>query len=140
MTHQQSALSELAEALIGTDATLASRISEIMATALQELIEAELSAKIGAEPGEADPVSARAAQRLSAQVAVYPGRRCRGRDSQAATGIVLPRAARGAPSSSAERNDRPDRCSPPERSSPSLPDKRSRTPSPHLAEPATADD
>ena len=40
MPQRQSALSELAEALTGTDASLSSSISEIMATALQELIEA----------------------------------------------------------------------------------------------------
>jgi putative transposase len=56
MTQQQSALSELADVLIGSDATLASSISEIMAAALQELIEAELTAKIGAEPGERSPL------------------------------------------------------------------------------------
>ena len=52
MTRTESALSELADALIGTDATLTTSIAEIMGTALQELIEAELSAKIGAAPGE----------------------------------------------------------------------------------------
>ena len=61
MTQDQSALSDLAEALIGTDATLATSISEIMAAALQGLIEAELTAKIGAEPGERTPF--RTAQR-----------------------------------------------------------------------------
>ena len=52
MTQQQSALSELAESLIGTDASLSTSIAEIVATALQELIEAELTTKIGAQPGE----------------------------------------------------------------------------------------
>ncbi len=52
MTQQESALSELAESLIGTDGTLTTSISEIFATAMQMMIEAELSAKIGAEPGE----------------------------------------------------------------------------------------
>ena len=52
MTHQQSALSELADALIGTDATLSRALAEILGAAMQELIEAELTAKIGAEPGE----------------------------------------------------------------------------------------
>jgi putative transposase len=61
MTHEQSALSELAEVLVGTDAALASSIGQIMAAALQDLIEAELSAKIGAEPGERSPL--RTAQR-----------------------------------------------------------------------------
>ena len=61
MTHEQSALSELADVLVGTDATLASSISQIMAAALQELIEAELTARIGAEPGERTPL--RTAQR-----------------------------------------------------------------------------
>lgn len=61
MTRSQSALSDLADALVGTDASLTSSIAEIMATALQELIEAELTAKIGAEPGER--TLARTAQR-----------------------------------------------------------------------------
>jgi len=52
MTRSQSALSELAEVLTETDATLSTSIAEIMTAALQELIEAELTAKIGAEPGE----------------------------------------------------------------------------------------
>ena len=55
MTHSQSALSELADALIGTDATLTTSIAEILGTALQELIEAEVSAKIGADHGERTP-------------------------------------------------------------------------------------
>lgn len=52
MTQKQSALSELADALIGTDATLSTSIAEILTVALQELIEAELTARIGAGPGE----------------------------------------------------------------------------------------
>lgn len=55
MTQYESALSALADRLSGSDATLSTSISEIMTVALQELIEAELSAKIGAEPGERTP-------------------------------------------------------------------------------------
>ncbi len=52
MTHYQSAMHELAERLQDTDATLTTSIADILGAAIQELIEAELSARIGAEPGE----------------------------------------------------------------------------------------
>lgn len=52
MTIHESALSELSSRLLGTDATLTSSIADILAAALQELIEAELTATIGAAPGE----------------------------------------------------------------------------------------
>jgi len=55
MTHHQSAIHELAERLQGTDASLTTSIADILSVALQELIEAELSARIGAEPGERSP-------------------------------------------------------------------------------------
>jgi len=45
-------LDDLASRLTGTDASLASSLSDILTAALQELIEAELTACIGAEPGE----------------------------------------------------------------------------------------
>jgi putative transposase len=45
-------LSDLAERLAGTDATSSTSLREILAAALQELIEAELTATIGAAPGE----------------------------------------------------------------------------------------
>jgi hypothetical protein len=50
MTHDESAIHQLAERLQGTDASLTTSIAEILGTALQELIAAELSATIGAEP------------------------------------------------------------------------------------------
>jgi putative transposase len=56
MAHLQSALSELADELTGTDPTLTTALGQIVATALQELIEAELTARIGAEPGERTPL------------------------------------------------------------------------------------
>ena len=52
MTNHEFALSDLAARLVGTDATLTTAIREILAAAVQELIEAELTAKIGAAPGE----------------------------------------------------------------------------------------
>lgn len=56
MARLQSALSDLADQLIGTDPSLTTALGEIVATALQELIEAELTARIGAEPGERTPL------------------------------------------------------------------------------------
>jgi putative transposase len=52
MTTYESALSELSTRLIGTGSNLTNSLSEILAAALQELIEAELTAAIGAAPGE----------------------------------------------------------------------------------------
>ena len=56
MAAHDSALSELSEMLIATDGTLSTSLAEILATAVQELIEAELTARIGAEPGERSPM------------------------------------------------------------------------------------
>ena len=61
MAHYESALSDLAELLSGTDATLASSLADILAAAMQELIEAELTGTIGADHGERTPT--RLAQR-----------------------------------------------------------------------------
>ena len=52
MTYHEFALSDLAARLAGTDATLTTAIRDILAAALQELIEAELTSTIGAAPGE----------------------------------------------------------------------------------------
>ena len=52
MTTYESALSELSSRLTGTDASLTTSLADILAAALQELIEAELTARIGAAPGE----------------------------------------------------------------------------------------
>lgn len=52
MTIHESALSELSSRLLGTDATLTTSIADILGAAIQELIEAELTARIGASPGE----------------------------------------------------------------------------------------
>ncbi len=54
MAVHESALSELAERFT-SDTTLTDAIADLVAAALQDLIEAELSAKIGAEPGERTP-------------------------------------------------------------------------------------
>jgi len=61
MTMYESALSDLATRLTGTDASLTTSLRDIVAAALQELIEAELTATIGAAPGERTP--ARVTQR-----------------------------------------------------------------------------
>ncbi len=55
MTNYEFALSDLAARLAGTDATLTTAIRDILAAALQELIEAELTSAIGAAPGERTP-------------------------------------------------------------------------------------
>ena len=55
MTMYESALSDLATRLTGTDASLTTSLRDIVAAALQELIEAELTATIGAAPGERHP-------------------------------------------------------------------------------------
>jgi transposase-like protein len=55
MAAHDSALSELSEMLVAADAKLATALCEIVTVAIQELIEAELTAKIGAEPGERTP-------------------------------------------------------------------------------------
>jgi transposase-like protein len=52
MTTHEFALSDLAARLVGTDASLSTSLRDILAAALQELIEAELTATIGAAPGE----------------------------------------------------------------------------------------
>lgn len=52
MTVHDSALSDLAARLAGSDASLTSSLRDILAAALQDLIEAELTSVIGAAPGE----------------------------------------------------------------------------------------
>jgi putative transposase len=55
MADVESALSELGAAVAATDSKLSSSLGEILAAAVQELIEAELTAVIGAEHGERSP-------------------------------------------------------------------------------------
>jgi putative transposase len=52
MAANEFALSDLAARLLGTDATLATSLRDILTAALQELIEAELTSTIRAEHGE----------------------------------------------------------------------------------------
>ena len=61
MTNYESALSELGERLAGTDPSLSTSIADILAAAIQELIEVELTERIGAGHGERTPT--RLAQR-----------------------------------------------------------------------------
>jgi len=68
------ALSELARRLTEVNGTLASSIGEILGAALQELIEVELTARIGAEPGERSPVRTVQRNGQPPQAAVDPGR------------------------------------------------------------------
>jgi transposase-like protein len=56
MATYDSALSDLSEMLLASDGSLSTSLAEIVATAVQELIEAELTARIGAEPGERSPI------------------------------------------------------------------------------------
>ena len=55
ITNHESSLSDLAALLAGTDALLTTSQRDILAAALQEWIEAELTATIGAAPGERTP-------------------------------------------------------------------------------------
>src|SRR5438445_11509792 len=55
MTSSESALSDLAARLAGTDPTLSTSLRDILTAALQELIEAKLTMVIGAAPGERSP-------------------------------------------------------------------------------------
>jgi transposase-like protein len=55
MTSHEFALSDLAARLAGTDASLSTALRDILSTALQELIEAELTGVIGVAPGEHSP-------------------------------------------------------------------------------------
>jgi len=52
MTTNDSALSALTNAVTAANSPLAANLAEILTDAIQELIEAELTARIGAEPGE----------------------------------------------------------------------------------------
>lgn len=52
MTTHDSALNALTAAVGSTDSSLATNLAEILADAIQELIEAEVTARIGAEPNE----------------------------------------------------------------------------------------
>ncbi len=61
MAQYESALTELSERLTGTDPTLATSLADILTAAIQELIEVELTGRIGADHGERNP--ARTAQR-----------------------------------------------------------------------------
>jgi transposase-like protein len=61
MADLESALSELGAGLTGVDRSLSASLAQILTDAIQDLIEAELTARIGAEPGERSPT--RTAQR-----------------------------------------------------------------------------
>ena len=55
MTNHEFALSDLAARLSGSDSSLSTALRDILATALQELIETELTSVIGAASGERTP-------------------------------------------------------------------------------------
>jgi putative transposase len=73
MTNHESAHPDLAARLAGTDATLSTSLRDILAAALQELIEAELTSVIGTGHGEPHTGSFDAAHRTSSEVVVDPG-------------------------------------------------------------------
>ena len=52
MTTPDSALNVLSTSLTAVDSPLAANVADILSDAIQELFEAELSARIGAEPNE----------------------------------------------------------------------------------------
>ena len=55
MTVQDSALSDLAARLAGSDSSLSTSLRDILAAGLQELIWADLTSTVGAAPGEHTP-------------------------------------------------------------------------------------
>ena len=72
MTSSEFALSDLAARLTGSDASLSTSLRDILTAALQELIEAELTATIGAAPGEHER-ACDATQRASPQARLDAG-------------------------------------------------------------------
>ena len=57
MTTPDSALNALSTSLTSVDSPLAANLADILTDAIQELIEAELSNRIGAEPNERSRIS-----------------------------------------------------------------------------------
>ena len=97
MVLSQSALSELLDAFRAGDG--AELIRDAVRLVLQELIDAELTAAIGAAPARADRDPARTDRNgARSAAAVHAGRRRRAADPEAAGRVVLPGAARAAPS------------------------------------------
>jgi hypothetical protein len=88
MTQLQSALSDLADQLVGTDATLSTALAEIVAAALQELIEAELTARIGAEAGERTPLRTNLRNGHRPKLDRYYGRIRRPPDTNATSRLI----------------------------------------------------
>src|SRR3954462_3257017 len=97
MTMYESAVSDLATRLAGTDPSLSTALRDILAVALQELFEAELTTVIGAAPGEHSPERLALRNGHRPEARVDPGGGCRGGDPGAAHRVVLPRVARAVP-------------------------------------------
>lgn len=95
MAQHDSAPSEPTHRLTEIDGTFALSIGEICGAALQKVIEADVIARIGAEPG-IGPRLARSNATVTVEGFVDPGRGHRGHGPEAAQGQLLPGAARAA--------------------------------------------
>ena len=96
MTNYESALSELGERLAGTDPSLSTSIADILAAAVQELVEAELTERIGAAPGERTPTRVTQRNGHRPKLVSTPAGDIEIGIPKLRTGIVLPGAV-GAP-------------------------------------------
>ena len=88
MAANESALSALSSRLMEDDASLATSLAEILSVAMQELIEAEVTARIGAAPGERTESRTNQRNGHRPKLLSAPGRRHRGPDPEAAPGLV----------------------------------------------------
>ena len=97
MAHLQSALSELADQLTGTDPTLTTAPGRDRRHRTAGVDRRRTVRSDRRRAGRAHTAADRAAQRAPAQAGVHAGRGCRGWDPQAVDRVVLSRVARAAP-------------------------------------------